>query len=108
MEVGGRVQVSLGNKNIGKSSQNSPIPVLMFWNSIPCVGKSCSYFDSVHVSDGFPKNGVGECLDLDLLNFFNFAKVLSKKVTASKMLCVTLTSRPSRLRNLNQGPSSSR
>ena len=36
MEVGGWVQVSLGKKSIGKSSQNSPIRVLIFWSSIPC------------------------------------------------------------------------
>ena len=34
MEVGGWVQVSHGNFFIGKSSQNSPIPVLIFWSSI--------------------------------------------------------------------------
>ena len=47
----------------GKSSQNSPKPVLTFWSSIPCV--FCLYIAkswwllrfecSVHVSDGFPK-----------------------------------------------------
>ena len=39
MEVGGRVQVSLGIFVFcfGKSSQNSPKPVLIFWSSIPCV-----------------------------------------------------------------------
>ena len=36
MEVGEWVQVSLGFF-WGKSSQNSPNPVLIFWSSIPCV-----------------------------------------------------------------------
>ena len=36
MEVGGWVQVSL-RIFLGKSSQNSPKPVLIFWSSIPCV-----------------------------------------------------------------------
>ena len=36
MEVGGWVQVSLGFFVYGKSSQNSPKPVV-FWSSIPCV-----------------------------------------------------------------------
>ena len=38
MEVGGWVQVSLGIfVVVGKSSQNSSKPVLIFWSSIPCV-----------------------------------------------------------------------
>ena len=37
MEVGGLVQVSLGTFFVGKSSQNSPKPVVIFWSSIPCV-----------------------------------------------------------------------
>ena len=42
MEVGRWVQVSLGIFYFfGKSSQNSPKPVLIFWSSIPCV--SCLY-----------------------------------------------------------------
>ena len=36
MEVGGWVQVSLGFFG-GKSSQNIPKPVLIFWSSIQCV-----------------------------------------------------------------------
>ena len=36
MEVGGWVQVSL-RIFCGKSSQNSPKPVVIFWSSIPCV-----------------------------------------------------------------------
>ena len=35
MEVGGRVQVSLGF--FFKSSKNSSKPVLIFWSSTPCV-----------------------------------------------------------------------
>ena len=34
---GGWVQVSLGIFVCGKSSQNSPKPVLIFWSSIPYV-----------------------------------------------------------------------
>ena len=37
MEVGGWAQVSLGIFFCGKSYQNSPKPVLIFWSSIPCV-----------------------------------------------------------------------
>ena len=37
MEVGGWVQVSLEFFFFGKSSQNSPKPVVIFWSSIPCV-----------------------------------------------------------------------
>ena len=37
MGVGGWVQVSHGIFFCGKSSQNSPKPVLIFWSSIPCV-----------------------------------------------------------------------
>ena len=38
MEVGGWVQVSLGIFFIfGKSSQNSPKPVVIFWSSIPRI-----------------------------------------------------------------------
>ena len=76
----------------GKSSQNSPKSVLIFWSSIPCVfclhiiAKSCwlLWFEcSVHVSDGFPKKNWmgGGWVDwalsnffLGYLNFFNFAK----------------------------------
>ena len=36
MEVGGRVQVSLGIF-FGKSFQNSSKPVLIFWSSIPYI-----------------------------------------------------------------------
>ena len=63
MEVGGWVQVTR-NFFCGKSSQNSLNPVVIFWNSIPCVfcphiciAKSywLLWFEcSVHVSDGFP------------------------------------------------------
>ena len=49
MEVGGWVQISHGFCFVGKSSQNSPKPVLMFWSSLPCVfslyiAKSCWIF----------------------------------------------------------------
>ena len=64
MEVGGWVQVSLKFFS-GKSSQNSPKPVVIFWSSIPCVfclymciAKSCwllRFECSAHVSDGFKK-----------------------------------------------------
>ena len=38
VEVGGWVQVSLGICFFcGKSSQNSPKPVLIFWSTLPCV-----------------------------------------------------------------------
>ena len=36
MEVVGG-SMSHSEKNIAKSSQNSPLQVLIFWNSIPCV-----------------------------------------------------------------------
>ena len=67
MEVDGWVQVSLGMfVSFGKSSQNSPKPVLIFWSSIPCVFclllKVVSYYDLsvlsmslILVSDDFPK-----------------------------------------------------
>ena len=47
MQVGGWVQTPGFTLNFfGKSSQNSPKPVLVFWSSIPCVfclyiAKSC-------------------------------------------------------------------
>ena len=64
--MGGLVQASLGFFFFGKSSQNSPKPVLICWTSIPCVfciyiAKSCwllSFECSVHVSYGFPKKKV--------------------------------------------------
>ena len=37
MEVGGWVGPGLTRFFFGKSSQNSPKPVLIFWSSIPCV-----------------------------------------------------------------------
>ena len=37
MEVGGWVQVSFGIFFCGKSCQNGPKPVLVFWSTIPCV-----------------------------------------------------------------------
>ena len=52
---------------LGKSSRNSPKPVLIFWSSIPCVFclytllKIVGYYDfecSVHVSDGLQKKEV--------------------------------------------------
>ena len=91
-KVGGWVQVSLGIFFLGKSSQNSSKPVLIFWSRIPCV--FCLYMHcykllvimiwvSFHVTDekvwmeggwvGWaPSNFV-----LDFFNFFNFAKPLS-------------------------------
>ena len=53
---------------VGKSSQNSPKPVLLFWSGILfaytlLIVVSYYYVCSVHVSDGFPKksvNGWGE------------------------------------------------
>ena len=63
MEVGVWVQVSLGIFFGGKSSQNIPKPVLIFWSSIcTYIAKSCWLFlfeCSVHVSDGFPKKKFG-------------------------------------------------
>ena len=68
--MGGWLQVSLGILIVvGKSSKNSPKPVLIFWSSIPSVFclhytllKVVSYFDlsvlSVSVM-GFQKNGWG-------------------------------------------------
>ena len=76
----------------GKSSQNCPKPVLIFWNSIPWVfyiyiAKSCwllLFECSVHVSDGFPKkkfgwgvDGWGEVYPSFFGIFFNFAKPLT-------------------------------
>ena len=37
MDVGGWVQVSLRIFVVGKSSQNSPMPVLIFWGIIPVI-----------------------------------------------------------------------
>ena len=95
MEVGGWVEVSLGIcLFVGKSSQNSPKPVLIFWSSIPCVfcryvAKSCwllCFECSVHVSDGFPNKKFGwgwvggvssiQVFFWILLKKFNFAKLL--------------------------------
>ena len=55
MEVGGWVKVSRGIFFHGKSSQNSPKPVLIFWSSILLsvytLLKVVGYYDlSVHVS----------------------------------------------------------
>ena len=80
----------------GKSSQNSPKPVGIFWSSIPCVfylyiciAKSCwlLWFEcSVHMSvmdfqkkTGWMENGWGELypIFLGFLNFVNFGKPLS-------------------------------
>ena len=71
MEVGGWVQFSLEILFLcGKSSQNSPKPVLIFWNSIPCVFclyiprtllKVVSYYDLSVLSMlmmGFLKKGL--------------------------------------------------
>ena len=70
MEVGGWVQVSQRNVYFGKSSQNSPILVLIFWLEyyvyffcMYTLLKVVSHYRpeslwlewSVHVSDGFPK-----------------------------------------------------
>ena len=60
--------MSHSEKKIGESSQNTPLPVLIFWRSIPCV--FCLYVhyhkllvvmfeSSVHVSNGFPKEKFG-------------------------------------------------
>ena len=69
MEVGGWVQVSLNF--FGKSSQNSPKPVLIFWSSIPCVFclytllKGVGYNDlsvlSMSVMGFQKKNWMGVC-----------------------------------------------
>ena len=91
MEVGGWVQVSLG---IGKSSQNSSKPVLIFWSSIPYMYSVCiyiytliqvvSYYDLSVLSMsvmGFQKKkfgcgvgvgGWGEVYPRFFLNFFKF------------------------------------
>ena len=68
MEVGGWVQVSLGILFcFGKSSQNSPKPVLIYWSSIPCV--FCLYI-------GW-RGWVGgvSCIQF-FWDFFNFANPL--------------------------------
>ena len=96
MEVGGWVQVTRNFVTSGKSSQNSPKPVVIFWRSIPCVFclyallKVVGYYDfecSVHVSGGFPKKvwmeggWVGGVSSIQFffgfLDFFNFAKPLT-------------------------------
>ena len=99
MEVGGWIQVSLGFFLCGKSSQNSPKPVLIFWSSIPCVFclqptrpngtllKVVGYYDLSVLSMsvmGFQKKfgwrvgGWGELypIFLDFWNLFNFANPL--------------------------------
>ena len=74
---------------VGKSSQNSPKPVLIFWSSIPCVFclytllKVVGYYDlsvlSISVINGFPKKSFdgGWCalskFFCGFLEFFNFA-----------------------------------
>ena len=49
IEVGGWVQVSLGIFFLGKSSQNNPKPILMFWTmcilSVYTLLKVVSYYD---------------------------------------------------------------
>ena len=87
MEVGGWVQVSLGDCFfLGKSSQNSPKPVLIFWSSIPCaLLKVVGYYDlsvpSMSVM-GFQKKGldgggwVGGVSSIQVfLGFFEFFKL---------------------------------
>ena len=92
MEVGGWVQVSLGIFFCGKSSQNSPKPVLIFWSSIPCLFclyaslKVVGYYDFCVLSMsvmGFQKklDGVRRWCELypiclGFLEFFNFANPL--------------------------------
>ena len=70
---------------VGKSSQNCPKPVLIFWSSIKCVFcllKVVSYYDLSVLSMGFQKKSVGGWGELYpvlfwiFLNFFNFAKPL--------------------------------
>ena len=90
MEVGGWGQVSLGIF-FWKSSQNSPKPVLIFWNSIPYVCimpvytllKVISYHDLSVLSMsvmGFQKRNFVWALSNFIFwifwNFFNFAKPL--------------------------------
>ena len=66
MEMGGWVQVTR-KKNIRKSSQNRPIPVLIFYSSIPCVfclyiAKVVGYYDLSVLSMsvmGFQKIWIG-------------------------------------------------
>ena len=89
MEVGGWFQVSLRIFFGGKSSKNSPKPVLIFWSSIPymCILsvytllKVVGYYDFSVLSMsviGFQKvcmgmGGWGELypkFTLDFLNFF--------------------------------------
>ena len=78
---------------VGKASQNSHKPVVIFWSSIMCIlsviAKSCwlLWFEcSVHVSDGFPKKKdwigglVGGVSSIQFFwDFFNFAKPLSHR-----------------------------
>ena len=94
MEVGGWVQVSLGFLFFGKSSKNSPKPVLIFWCNIQCVFglytllKVVGYYDFSVLSMsvmGFQKKfgwgWVGGVSSIqffwDFWNVFNFAKPLS-------------------------------
>ena len=95
-------------KNIGKSSQNSPIPVLIFCSSIPCVSVCIytlldivSHYDLSVLSGsvmGFPQKkfgwgGGGGVSSIQFyfgyLDFFNFAKPLS----SMKVRICTLTVR---------------
>ena len=77
---------------VGKSSQNSPKPVLIFWSSIPCafclytLFKVVSYYDlSVFSMSmmGFQKKSLNWVCGWDRLYpiflgiFFNFAKLLT-------------------------------
>ena len=86
MEVGGWVQLSLGIFYfLGKSTQNSPKPVLIFFSSVPCVHtllKVVGYYDLIVLSMsviGFQKKKFGwwvggvSCIQL----FFGFLEFLT-------------------------------
>ena len=90
------------NSFCGKSSQNSPKPVLIFWSSIPCVFclypllKVVGYYDlsvlSMSVNAFLKKNMVGGVSSIQIfvgfLEFFNFAKPLSSAFVASTSWCI--------------------
>ena len=86
--MGGWVQVSLGSFLVGKSSQNSSKPVLIFWSSIPlCILSLYTLLEVVRHYDlsvlamsvmGFQKKvwmeggWVASALSKLILDFWNF------------------------------------
>ena len=85
--MGGSSEVSLGFFVVGKSSQNSPKPVLIFWSSrsyaicnlfvytLLKVAK-LSFECSVHVSDGFQKQSLDGLRMSSIQFYFGFLTLM--------------------------------